>query len=201
MMIFADSANLDDILPLSKAGLINGITTNPKLLQHDMNKAIKISEMTGHKVSYQLKNYDEFIDQIGTVFQNKDKIILKIPSHLDYFKQVGDFIRNGLDVNVTLAFNVNQAILAANLGAKYVSLFVGRLEDNNEDPFKTIQTIRSIYDKNNIQTQIIAASIRNRDHVEKSAAAGAHIATISTKIIESLFNHQLTHNGIVDFGK
>lgn len=199
MMIFADSANLDELLQVSS--VINGVTTNPNLLKDDLQTAIQISSIMKCKVSYQLSNYNEFLKQIDSVFQHKDKIILKVPMCTKYFQHAKPFITSGLDVNATLVFNINQAILAANLGAKYVSIFVGRLEDNDQLPFEVIEEVRMIYDSNNIQTQIIAASIRNVEHVEKAAIAGAHISTVPIKIIKQLFEHQLTECGMTNFAK
>ncbi len=203
-MIFIDSADSQEIYSLIDSGLISGITTNPKLLTNDnMSHALELYKNTGYKISYQPKTTNPimFASQISKVFEHKDKLILKIPPCIDCFGYASQFIKKGLDVNVTLVFSVNQAILAGNIGAKYVSVFVGRLEDRGDNPFEIIQDIRKIYDMNNIKTKIIAASIRNVEHAQKSAVAGAHISTISPKIIRELFNHELTEKGIADFAK
>ena len=198
MEIFADSANLDDIIKLSKAGIINGVTTNPKLCRN-LEQVLKIADATGFKVSYQPQDLDK--TSLDTILNYRDKLMLKIPPIMSCFTQVSEFIPQGLDVNVTLVFDVQQAILAAKLGATYVSIFVGRLEDNGHDPFDIIAQVRDIYDANDIKTKIIAASIRNVQHISDSFLHGAHVVTAKPEIIFDSFDNELTQKGIQDFLK
>ncbi len=204
MLIFADSADLFELSNLSDMGLISGVTTNPNLLKESaFETSLKINEFTGHQVSYQPKDClnSDFINEVKRVYEHQDRLILKVPPKIECFEILSPFIDKGLDVNVTLVFTLNQAILAGQLGAKYVSVFVGRLEDYGVDPFELITNIRELYEINNIDTEIIAASIRNCIHAEKAAIAGAHISTISPKIIKEMFDHELTEKGIIDFSK
>ncbi len=201
MLIFIDSADLSEILELSSLGIISGVTTNPNLLKGNaLDSALQINKNTGYKISYQPKSSDWF-SEANQVLNYKNQLILKSPPEIKYFSMLKELISKGLEVNMTLVFNTNQAILAAQLGVKYISIFVGRLEDSGVDPFEVISDVRELYDFNNINTKIIAASIRNESHMEKSAISGAHIATVKPSIIKKMFTHELTSKGMVDFDK
>ncbi|USO00618.1 MAG: fructose-6-phosphate aldolase [Alphaproteobacteria bacterium] len=199
MKIFLDSSDIAEINNFKTAGLLKGVTTNPKLVSN-FAQVLELNKLTDLKISYQPK-IQNLNEEIETIIKHKDNIILKIAPRFCDFCLVSELRKLGLEINLTLAFNLNQAVLAANLGAKYVSIFVGRLEDDGYDPFAVIEQIRTIYDRNGISTEIIAASIRNVEHVRKSVLSGAHIITAKPSIIYELFEHELTTKGIIDFAK
>ncbi|QEK39011.1 transaldolase family protein [Candidatus Nesciobacter abundans] len=195
----------------------------------EINHAIEISKITGTKVSVQPSSYDyESIVGFGKlVFKNRNNLILKVPPTFESFEAVR-YIRKNLgfiDVNLTLCFSVNQAILGMQLGVQYISIFVGRLEDQNENPFEIIETVKCLIESQQLEeygymnsyisenkeqecsldksialehknTEIIAASIRSSRHVRESFKSGADIVTTPGKIIRELFNHNLTDKAI-----
>ncbi|SFB26184.1 transaldolase [Lentibacillus halodurans] len=205
MNFFLDSASIDEIRSANELGILAGVTTNPSLVSkegvsfHDRLKEIT-DEVSG-SVSAEVISEDAE----GMVKEGKElaaiapNITVKVPMTLEGLKAVKAFSDLNIRTNVTLIFNANQALLAARAGASYVSPFLGRLDDIGHDGMDLIATISGIFDRHNIGTEIIAASIRHPLHVTDAALNGAHIATLPYKVLGQLVKHPLTDQGIEKF--
>ncbi len=207
MKFFVDTAEVNDIKDLLTTGLLDGITTNPSLVAksgRDFKEVIaEICSLTDTPVSAEVsaldaKNMINEGEHLAKIAQN---VVVKLPLTFEGLKACSHFKNNGIKTNVTLCFSPNQALLAAKAGATYVSPFIGRLDDINLEGVDLIKNIRVIYDNYNLETEIIAASIRTANHVTQSALAGADIATIPPDVIRKLLHHPLTDNGINQFLK
>ncbi len=205
MKLFIDTANIDEIKYIAKLGIICGVTTNPSLIAKEgrnindvMNEITNIvdgpisAEVMGLKSEEMVKEAKNLV----TIHKN---IVIKVPMCEEGLKAVSILSKLGIKTNVTLIFSAVQALLAARAGATFVSPFVGRLDDIGSVGIDLITQIREIFDVHGIETEIIAASIRNPMHVHESALAGAHIATIPYKILKQMINHPLTDAGIKKF--
>lgn len=205
MKFFIDTANIEQIRSVNELGILSGVTTNPSLIAkegvqfHDRLKEI-VKEVSG-SVSAEVISEDAE----GMIKEGKElasiapNITVKIPMTLEGLKAVKVLSDNNIETNVTLIFNANQALLAARAGATYVSPFLGRLDDIGHDGMDLIATIATIFEQHDIDTEIIAASIRHPMHVTEAALNGAHIATIPYNVIEQLTHHPLTDSGIEQF--
>lgn len=206
MKFFIDTANIDEIREANALGVLAGVTTNPSLVAkenvsfHDRLKEIT-TEVTEGSVSAEVISEDAE----GMIAEGKElaaiapNITVKVPMTLEGLKAVKAFSDEGIKTNVTLIFNANQALLAARAGATYVSPFLGRLDDIGHDGMTLIRTIAEIFDLHEIDTEIIAASIRHPLHVIDAAQNGAHIATIPYNVLSQLVKHPLTDQGIEKF--
>ena len=196
MKFFIDTANVEDIRKANDMGVICGVTTNPSLIAkegRDFNEVIKeITTIVDGPISGEVKatTVDAAIHP---------KMVVKIPMTVEGLKAVKVLSAEGIKTNVTLIFTANQALLAARAGATYVSPFLGRLDDISTAGIDLIQDIVQIFDNYGLETEIIAASIRNPIHVTDCALAGAHIATVPYKVIEQMTKHPLTDAGIEKF--
>src|SRR5690625_1348099 len=205
MKFFVDTANIDDIRAAQELGVLAGVTTNPSLVAkegvsfHDRLKEIT-AEVSG-SVSAEViaEDAEGMIEEGKELAAIAPNITIKVPMTLEGLKAVKTFSDLDIKTNVTLIFNANQALLAARAGATYVSPFLGRLDDIGHDGMELVATIAEIFDRHNIQTEIIAASIRHPLHVIDAALNGAHIATIPYNVLSSLVNHPLTDKGIEQF--
>lgn len=205
MKFFVDTANIDEIRSADELGILAGVTTNPSLVSkegvsfHDRLKEIT-DEVDGSVSAEVIAE-----DAEGMIKEGKElaaiapNITVKVPMTLEGLKAVKAFSDLNIKTNVTLIFNANQALLAARAGASYVSPFLGRLDDIGHDGMDLIATIRQIFDRHGIQSEIIAASIRHPLHVTDAALNGAHIATIPYKVFGQLVKHPLTDQGIEKF--
>ncbi|MFC3039629.1 fructose-6-phosphate aldolase [Virgibacillus xinjiangensis] len=205
MKFFVDTANIDDIRAANELGILAGVTTNPSLVAkegvsfHDRLKEIT-DEVSG-SVSAEVISEDAE----GMIAEGKElaaiapNITVKVPMTLEGLKAVKAFSDLNITTNVTLVFNPNQALLAARAGATYVSPFLGRLDDIGQNGVDLIASISEIFDRHDIKTEIIAASIRHPMHVTEAARNGAHIATIPYKVFGQLVKHPLTDQGIEKF--
>ncbi|MFD1036878.1 fructose-6-phosphate aldolase [Virgibacillus byunsanensis] len=205
MKYFIDTANIDEIRTANSLGILAGVTTNPSLVAKEgVSFHDRLAEITA-EVSGSVSAEVISEDAEGMIKEGKElaaiapNITVKVPMTLEGLKAVKAFSDLNIKTNVTLIFNANQALLAARAGASYVSPFLGRLDDIGHDGMTLIATIREIFDLHDIQSEIIAASIRNPLHVIDSALNGAHIATIPYKVIEQLVKHPLTDQGIEKF--
>ena len=188
-------------------GIICGVTTNPSLIAkegRDFNEVIKeITEIVDGPISGEVKATTT--DAEGMIAEGREiakihpNMVVKIPMTVEGLKAVKVLSSEGIKTNVTLIFSANQAILAANAGATYVSPFLGRLDDISQPGIELIRQIAEIFDIYGYDTEIIAASIRNPIHVTDCALAGADIATIPYKVIEQMTKHPLTDQGIEKF--
>lgn len=209
MRFFIDTANVDDIRKANDMGIICGVTTNPSLIAkegRDFNEVIKeITEIVDGPISGEVKATTT--DAEGMIAEGREiakihpNMVVKIPMTVEGLKATKVLSSEGIKCNVTLIFSANQALLAARAGAAYVSPFLGRLDDISQPGIDLIETITAIFDNYGIDTEIIAASVRNPIHVTDCALAGADIATVPYAVIEQMTKHPLTDQGIEKFQK
>ena len=207
MKFFIDTANVDDIRKANDMGVICGVTTNPSLIAkegRDFNEVIReITSIVDGPISGEVKATT--VDAEGMIAEGREiaaihpNMIVKIPMTIEGLKAVKVLSAEGIKTNVTLIFSANQALLAARAGATYVSPFLGRLDDINMPGIELIEDIVQIFENYGIETEIIAASIRNTVHVTECALAGADIATVPYAVIEQMTKHPLTDQDIVKF--
>lgn len=205
MKFFVDTAQADDIRELNDYGLLDGVTTNPSLIAksgRDFKTVVgEICEIVDGPVSAEVAalDFDSMLREAHTLAAIADNVVVKLPLTLDGLKACRRLSGAGINTNVTLCFSANQALLAAKAGATYVSPFIGRLDDINLDGMALINEMRAIYDNYDFSTQILAASIRNANHVKDAALAGADVATIPPAVIRGLVSHILTDKGLDQF--
>ena len=209
MRFFVDTANVEDIKKANDMGVICGVTTNPSLIAkegRDFNQVIKeITEIVDGPISGEVKATT--VDAEGMIAEGREiakihpNMVVKIPMTVEGLKAVKVLTAEGIKTNVTLVFTANQALLAARAGATYVSPFLGRLDDISQPGIDLIRQIADMFAVAGVETQIIAASIRNPIHVTDCALAGADIATVPYKVIEQMTKHPLTDQGIEKFQK
>lgn len=207
MKFFADTAEISEIRELAETGLLDGVTTNPSLVQksgrnfHDVVK--EITSVVSGPVSAEVValDYDGMIREAAVLRKIADNIAVKVPLTPAGLKACKSLSGDGAMVNVTLCFSPAQALLAAKAGATFISPFVGRLDDVGFDGMGLIADIRLIYDNYDFPTQILVASVRSPMHVVDAAKIGADVMTAPPKIIWQLFKHPLTDAGIASFLK
>ncbi len=205
MKIFLDTANLKEIKEANEMGLIDGVTTNPSLLAKeggDPYKLLKeICEEVDGPVSAEVIASDAkgMIEEGERLFNLARNIVIKIPLTKEGLKATRALNAMGIPVNETLIFSPLQALLAAKAGARYVSPFVGRLDDISHPGMDLIQQIIRIFDNYRFETEIIVASVRHPLHVVEAALMGADIATVPFKVLEQFTKHPLTDTGIQRF--
>jgi transaldolase len=205
MKIFLDTANLESIKKYNDMGLLDGITTNPSLLSKeggDPQKTMEeISRIIKGDVSLEVVavDYEGMMEEGRRLRKYGDNVVVKVPMTADGLKACKALTAEGIPVNVTLIFSPNQAILAAKAGAKYVSPFIGRLDDVGKDGMNLIREIKQIYPNYDFKTQILVASIRHPMHVVDSAKIGADVVTLPPAVLEKMLKHQLTDIGLKNF--
>ena len=207
MNFFIDPEKVEDIRKEKDMGVICGEKTTPSLIAkegRDFNEVIKeITTIVDGPISGEVKATT--VDAEGMIAEGREiakihpNMVVKIPMTVEGLKATKVLSSEGIPVNVTLIFSANQAILAANAGAAYVSPFLGRLDDINTPGIDLIRNISEIFDIYGYDTEIIAASVRNPIHVTDCALAGADIATVPYKVIEQMTKHPLTDQGIEKF--
>ena len=207
MKFFIDTANVEDIKRANDMGVICGVTTNPSLIAkegRDFKEVIKeITSIVDGPISGEVKATT--VDAEGMIREGREiaaihpNMVVKIPMTVEGLKAVKVLSSEGIKTNVTLIFTANQALLAAEAGASYVSPFLGRLDDINQPGIELVRTIAEIFAVYGYETEIIAASVRNPIHVTDCALAGADIATVPYKVIEQMTKHPLTDQGIEKF--
>lgn len=205
MKIFIDTANVEEIKKAHALGIVAGVTTNPSLVAKegvDFKQRLKeICEVVDGSVSAEVISLEAegMIREGEELAKIAPQITVKVPMTLEGLKAVHAFSEKGIKTNVTLIFSANQALLAARAGATYVSPFLGRIDDIGHSGIELIGEIAEIFDIHQLDTQIIAASIRHPGHVTQAALQGAHIGTMPFKIIEQMTKHPLTDQGIEKF--
>ncbi len=207
MRFFVDTANVEEIRKAADMGVICGVTTNPSLIAkegRDFKQVIEeIVSIVDGPVSGEVKATT--VDAEGMIREGREiasihpNMVVKIPMTVEGLKAVKVLNAEGIKTNVTLVFSSAQALLASRAGATYVSPFLGRLDDISTPGINLIEEITEIFQMHDIQTQIIAASIRNPIHVIDCAKAGADIATVPYKVLEQMTKHPLTDAGIAKF--
>ena len=209
MKIFLDTSDVNVISKNCESGLIDGVTTNPTLMMQsgrdpiDVIKDISALFPDDSSISAEVvaDKAEEMISQAKQYYSISPNITIKVPCTEEGLKACNVLSAKNIPVNVTLIFSVTQAILCAKAGAKFVSPFIGRCEDNGLSGIGLIESIRTIFDRNNIKTQILAASIRTTEHVTNAFIAGTDIVTLPPSIFEEMYKHDLTDQGIDQFDK
>ncbi|OEH93291.1 fructose-6-phosphate aldolase [Bacillus solimangrovi] len=206
MKFFIDTANINEIREANALGVLAGVTTNPSLVAKEKNVSFhdRLREITNEvdgSVSAEVISLkaEEMIEEGKELAAIAPNITVKVPMTPDGLKAVKRFKELNIKTNVTLIFSANQALLAARAGATYVSPFLGRLDDIGQNGLDLISQIAEMFELHNIETEIIAASIRHPQHVTESALRGAHIATVPYNVILQLCKHPLTDQGIEKF--
>ena len=207
MRFFIDTANVDDIRKANDMGVICGVTTNPSLIAKEgrvfEDVIAEIASIVDGPISGEVKatttDAEGMIREGREIAKIHPNMVVKIPMTAEGLKAVKVLSAEGVKTNVTLIFTANQALLAARAGATYVSPFLGRLDDISVRGVDLITEISEIFDVAGIETEIIAASIRNPMHITDCALAGADIATVPDKVIEQMTHHPLTDAGIKKF--
>ncbi len=206
MKFFIDTANLDEIKEANEMGLIDGVTTNPSLVAKEGDVDFKehiaaICKIVKGDVSAEVTALDTegMLNEGRELAKIAENVVVKCPLTLDGLKATQKFTAEGIGVNVTLCFSSAQALLAAKAGAKYISPFIGRLDDIAQNGMQLIEEIVQIYDNYDFDTQVLAASIRHPMHIVDCALARADVATIPFKVIKQLVHHPLTDKGLDSF--
>jgi len=207
MKFFVDSADLEQISELNDIGLVDGVTTNPSIIAksgRDFKDIIReiCSIVTGpvsaEVVSTEAENMIAEGRELRKIAEN---VCVKLPLTMAGLKACNTLSKEGTPTNVTLCFSPNQALLAAKCGATFISPFIGRLDDISLDGIELIDEIRTIYDNYGYETEILAASIRNINHVKDCALIGADVMTAPPDVIRKLSQHVLTDKGLAAFLK
>ena len=206
MRIFLDTANIDQIRQAAKLGIISGVTTNPTLVSKeataDYEAAIKeICSIISGPISAEVlvEGIEPMIEQARHISTWAPNIVIKIPATTDGLEVTSKLAKEGIKVNFTLCFSLNQALLGALAGATYVSPFVGRLDDIGHDGMQVVKDIVEVFKNYKLDTEVIAASIRHPQHCVAAAKAGAHIATIPYNVLMQMIRHPLTDIGVARF--
>ncbi len=207
MKFFADTADIAEIRELAETGLLDGVTTNPTLVnkagRNFLESVREIATLVSGPVSAEVValDYDEMMREAEVLRKIADNIAIKVPLTPAGLKACRALTGEGTQVNVTLCFSAAQALLAAKAGATFISPFVGRHDDVGFNGMELIADIRLIYDNYDFPTQILVASVRHPMHVVEAAKLGADVMTAPPKIIHQLFKHPLTDSGIASFLK
>ena len=205
MKIFMDTANVEEIKQYVDWGVVYGVTTNPSLIAKSGRTQAEvipeIAAMVSGPVSAEVISTEcaGMVEEARKLAKIAGNVVIKIPCIPEGLKAVKILSAEGIKTNVTLVFSMSQALLAARAGATYVSPFIGRLDDINQDGVKLVDNIVKAFKLYGIETEVIAASIRNIEHVEKVMLTGCQIATIPTKVLAQMINHPLTDKGLAQF--
>jgi len=205
MKFFADTAEIAEIRELAEQGLLDGVTTNPSLVQKSGRDFIEVVKEIAGVVKGPVSAEVVALDHAGMMREAEvlrkiaENIAVKVPLTPDGLKTCQKLTGDGTMVNVTLCFSAAQALLAAKAGATFISPFVGRLDDIGQNGMELIADVRQIYDQYDFETQILVASVRHPMHVVEAAKLGADVMTAPPKIIQQLFKHPLTDAGIKSF--
>ena len=207
MKFFVDTADIKEIKELAEMGIVDGVTTNPSLIYksgRDFKEVIKeISEIVDGPISAEVTSLDKktMINQGKSLAEISKNIVVKVPLTYDGLIACNALSKLSIKVNVTLCFSSSQAILAAKMGASYISPFIGRLDDISNEGLLLIDKIITIYNNypKSFNTEVLVASIRSPLQVSQVARMGAHVATIPPKIIKQMIKHPLTDTGLKSF--
>lgn len=205
MYFFIDSADVDEIRQAAETGIIDGVTTNPSLIMKSGRKfeevVKEIAELVPGPISAEVTAEDAegMLKEAEPLIAIHENITIKVPMTEEGIKACVALSSRGIKVNVTLIFTVNQALLAAKAGATFVSPFAGRLDDIGQDGMELIEEIAYMFQVYGFETMVLAASMRNPEHVKRAALAGADVATLPPAVFHKLFKHHLTDAGIERF--
>ena len=205
MKIFLDTAEIDDIRTAARWGVLDGVTTNPSLFakvggSYD-EVLTQICQITSGPVSAEVVAEDvEGLLREGRHFAKlAPNIVVKVPMSEEGLEAISRLAAEGIETNCTLIFSANQGLLAAKAGASFLSPFVGRLDDINEEGMTVIRELADIINLHEFDSEVLAASVRHPRHVTDAALAGAHVATLPFKVLRQMVHHPLTDSGIVQF--
>ena len=205
MKIFMDTANVEEISRFVDWGVVYGVTTNPSLIaktgRTQAEVIPEIAKLVEGPVSAEVISTEcqGMVEEARKLVQIAENIVIKIPCIPEGLKAVKILSAKGIKTNVTLVFSMSQALMAARAGATYVSPFIGRLDDIGEDGVLLVKNIVEAFKLYGIETEVIAASIRNLAHVDAVMLTGCQIATIPTKVLEQMIKHDLTDKGLAAF--
>ena len=205
MKFFVDGADVNEIRELAATGLVDGVTTNPTLISktgRPIREVIaEICSIVPGSVSAEVTatDYDGMLREAAVLSAIAKNVTIKVPLTWDGLRACRTLSQKGTQVNVTLCFDSNQALLAAKADATFISPFVGRLDDIGHDGMELVRDIRAIYDNYGFKTEILAASMRTPHHVKQAAMIGADVATMPASLIKSLTKHPLTDSGLAGF--
>lgn len=205
MKIFLDTANIQSIKKYNDMGMVDGITTNPSLLSKENENPEQVMktivDMINGPVNLEVigMKSDEMINEAYELLKYGKNVVIKIPMIGEGLMAVKKLSDEGIDTNVTLVFSANQAILAAKAGAKYVSPFIGRLDDAGHDGMNVIKDIVQIFKNYKFKTNVLVASIRHPVHVIEAGILGADVVTLPPDILEKMIHHPLTDKGLDTF--
>lgn len=207
MKFYLDTGNVEEIKRIVKLGLVDGVTTNPTLIAKEGRVFKEVIQEICSIVSGPVSAEVISLDTAGMLKEARDiatwapNVVIKLPMTEAGLEATHQLYQEGIKTNVTLIFSVAQGLMAAKAGATYISPFVGRLDDIAVDGMKLVRELRQVLDQYGFASEIIAASIRNIEHVEAASLAGAHIATIPGSLLPALWKHPLTDIGIERFLK
>ena len=204
MKIFLDTAEVDQIIDGYKTGLVDGVTTNPTLIlrsgrdQQEVIEEIYQACPNLESISAEVvaDTADEMVEQAQPFIDLSDNVTIKVPCTREGLKACYELSHEDILTNVTLVFSVSQAILAAKAGASYVSPFVGRVDDNSFGGLCLVKDIANTYKRHDVETQILAASIRNVRDVGRAFEYGANVCTLPVKVFDKMYDHVLTEKGL-----
>ncbi|MGM9529169.1 MAG: fructose-6-phosphate aldolase [Phascolarctobacterium sp.] len=205
MKIFMDTANVDEIKQYVDWGVVYGVTTNPSLIAKSGRTQAQvipeIAALVSGPVSAEVISTEcaGMVEEARKLAKIAENVVIKIPCIPEGLKAVKILSAEGIKTNVTLVLSMSQALLAARAGATFVSPFIGRLDDIGQDGVQLVDNIVKAFKLYGIETEVIAASIRNIEHVEKVMLTGCQIATIPTKVLAQMINHPLTDKGLAQF--
>jgi transaldolase len=205
MQLFIDTTDVAILRDLAATGLVDGVTTNPSLIAKSGRPMLEVIAEICDAVEGPVSAEVAALDAKGMLAEGRKlasvatNVVVKVPLTREGLIATAEFAREGVQTNVTLCFSAVQALLAAKAGASYVSPFIGRLDDHGANGIELIGEIRAIYDTYGFDTEILAASIRNPQHVTAAALAGADCATIPPAVFADLFKHPLTEKGLEQF--
>lgn len=205
MKFFIDTANVEEIREINTWGILAGVTTNPSLVAssgRDFKEVIQeIAELVGGPISAEVTALDAegMLKEGRELASWNEHVVVKLPLTPTGLQACRALTKEGIKTNLTLCFNVPQALLAAQAGATYISPFAGRVDDIGWDGIELIRQIKEVYVLGDISTKVLAASIRHPQHVVQSALAGADVATLPYKVFAQMVKHPLTQAGLDAF--
>ncbi|MGB8467672.1 MAG: transaldolase family protein [Candidatus Babeliales bacterium] len=206
MKIFLDTADIEAIRAWAPYGIIDGVTTNPTHLAHAGGNPIKrvqeiCDALPGAFISVEVTEVtpEKVLAQAHAIAKIHASVVVKVPGALEYYGVIKELVADGIAVNVTLIFGLMQSIAMAKLGVRFISPFLGRLEDNGENPALFIEAVCDAFKHYAFKTEILAASLRNADHVLMAVCAGVDVITVSPALLHELLTHELTADGMQKF--
>lgn len=205
MRFFLDTANIDDIRRLAPMGVVDGVTTNPSLLAKEgveyRERVLEIAEVIDGPISAECISIeaDALVEEGRRIAAWHPSVVVKVPMTAAGVEAMSRLSAEGIRINCTLVFSVNQALLAARAGATFVSPFIGRIDDSGHDGMQLIRDMVQVFDTYDVETEVLAASIRHPLHVQQAALAGSHVATLPPAVLTAMTRHPLTDVGIEQF--